>query len=71
MSSLLDYEPEDIRQPELRRGFAHGAQAVFDVVGGHITEEHAVLLRRWINDEVRAWIHRADDSGEPPAAPRF
>ena len=53
MSSLLDYEAGDSKKPEFRRGFAHGAQAVFDVVGGHLTEEHAGLLRHWLNVEIR------------------
>ena len=69
MSSLLDYEAGDSKRPEFRRGFAHGAQAVFDVVGGHLTGEHADLLRRWINEEVRSWSLTASEPEEPPAAP--
>ncbi|GJE46937.1 hypothetical protein [Methylobacterium soli] len=69
MSSLLDYEAGDSKKPEFRRGFAHGAQAVFDVVGGHLTEEHAGLLRHWLNAEIRSWSLRAREPEEPPAAP--
>ena len=64
-----DYEPEDSRRPEFRRGFAHGTQAVFDVVGGHLTEEHADLLRHWLNEAVRDWRQRPGEPEEPPAAP--
>lgn len=69
MPSLLDYEAGDSRLAEFRRGFAHGAQAVFDVVGGHLTEGHANLLRQWLNAPVREWTLRAGEPEEPPVAP--
>ncbi|MGH1571310.1 hypothetical protein ACRAWG_12215 [Methylobacterium sp. P31] len=69
MTSLLDYEPGDCRTAEFRRGFAHGAQAVFDAAGGHLCEEHAVALRDWLNRAVREWISRPGEAEEPPPTP--
>lgn len=69
MASLLDYEPDDCRTAEFRRGFAHGAQALFDVAGGHLSEEHAALVRDWLNRSVRDWTASPGETEEPPPAP--
>ncbi|MER2265259.1 hypothetical protein [Methylobacterium oxalidis] len=71
MSSLLDYEPGDSRTAEFRRGFAHGAQAVFDVVGGHLAEPHAQMLRAWLNEAVRDWSRHPGEADEPPTPPEL
>ncbi|MER2269124.1 hypothetical protein [Methylobacterium oxalidis] len=69
MASLLDYEPGDCRTAEFRSGFAHGPQALFDVAGGHLSEEHAALWRDWLNRSVRDRTASPGAAEEPLPAP--
>ncbi|MCP2080739.1 UNVERIFIED_ORG: hypothetical protein J2W74_001925 [Methylorubrum zatmanii] len=69
MASLLEYKPGDCQTAEFRRGFAHGAQALFEVAGSHLSEEHTALLRDWPNESVRDWTLRPGEAEEPPPAP--
>ncbi|GEP11134.1 hypothetical protein [Methylobacterium gnaphalii] len=71
MSSLLEYEEGDSDRAEFRRGFAHGAQALFDVVGSQLSQGDADTLRRWLNRDIREWTLTGEELGRPPQAPEL
>jgi hypothetical protein len=67
MSSLSDKDFDSEGEARFRRGYCHGAQAVFDAVKEALEPSQSQKLEIWLADVLRAW--QSNGPFDPPAPP--
>ncbi len=67
-ASKLEFDLE--REMAYRQGYTHGAEAVMNVIVGHLPHDQIQELRKWASGGLLNWRMRSEPDVElPPDAP--